>query len=240
MEDKLLKRIKNLLSLASSNNEHEAASAAAEAQRLMLEHGIETAQLSTADAPKAADRQSVDTGSMNVWVGVLAHHVAKATFCTVYRETGAGAGKSTNRLSICGFPGDIAACSLLLAWLTAEVNKFCEKEWLTQKASGVSANAWKKSFRLGACATIGQRLSADRETAKRELQAASGTTGTALVHLFTYEKQSEQAVSTFLASSGVHLKKGNKTSVKDVDAYSRGREAGKQINLNAPKRALTG
>ena len=223
MEDKLLKRIKNLLSLASSNNEHEAASAAAEAQRLMLEHGIETAQLSTADAPKAADRQSVDTGSMNVWVGILAHHVAKATFCTVYRVIGAGAGKSTNRLSICGFPQDIAACSLLLAWLTAEVNKFCEKEWLTQKSSGVSANAWKRSFRLGACATIGQRLSADRETAKRELQAAS--VGSALVLLSSYEKQSEQAVSIFLASSGVHLRRGHTATAKDVDAYSRGREA---------------
>ena len=236
MEDKLLTRIKRLLALASSNNEHEAASAAAEAQRLMLEHGIETAQLSTADAPKAADRQSVDTGSMNVWVGVLAHHVAKATFCTVYRETGAGAGKSTNRISICGFPGDIAACSLLLEWLAKEINRFCDAEWASVKTG--SANAWKKSFRLGACATIGQRLSEGRETAKRELQAANP--GTALVLLSSYEKQSQTAVSAFLASSGVHLRKGHNSGPKDVDAFSRGRVAGSQIELNAPKRALRG
>ncbi len=229
---KIHDRIKRLLSLASSSNEHEAASAAAEAQRLMLQHGIETAQLNVADAPKAADSLTYNTGNMNLWIAVLANHVAKATFCMVFRPMGAGAGKSTQQITICGFPQDVAACSLLLTWLANEVNRFCEQQWAQIKSSGISANAWKKSFRLGAVQVIGERLFQDRSEAKKQQNS------TALVHLSSYEKRSETAVSTLLASQGVRLKTGHASGPTNADGYTRGREAGAQINLNAPKRAL--
>lgn len=230
----ILEKVKNLLELSKSSNEHEAASAAAEAQRLMIKHGIESVQLNSPKAPKTADRVIVDTGSMNTWYSVLANHVAKATFCTVYKLTGAG--KSAQQIAICGFADDIAACNLLLTWLAQEINRLCDQQWEPLKSSGLSANAWKKSFRLGACVTIGQRLATDRELIKGEL--ATATASTALVRLETYERQSQLAVKTFLAAEGTRLCASRNAGPKDGDGFARGREAGASINLNPPKRAL--
>lgn len=234
----ILERVQNLLKLSTSSNEHEAAAAAAEAQRLMIKHGIESVQLNAADAPKSADRIIVETGSMNVWYSVLANHVAKATFCTVYKITGAGAGKSTQQVAICGFADDIAACNLLLAWLAQEIVRLCDQQWEPIKSSGLSANKWKKSFRLGAVLTIGQRLAADRDKVKGELAAANHGS-TALVRLETYEKQSALAVKTFLAAEGTRLCNSRVAGPKDGDGFARGREAGARISLNPPKKALT-
>ena len=142
------------------------------------------------------------------------------------------------QIAICGYASDIAACSLLLAWLAGEINRLCDQQWEPLRSSGLSANAWKKSFRLGACVTIGQRLAADREQFKGEL-ATANSGSTALVRLETYEKQSQLAVRNFLAAEGTRLCNSRVAGPKDGDGFARGREAGTRINLNPPKRALS-
>jgi len=231
-----LDKVKRLLALAQSNNPHEAAMAAAEAQRLMMKHGIEMAEL---NAPQSVDRLVVDTGSMNVWYRVLAKHVAGATFCTIYALSGAGPGKSTGQVAICGYKDDVAVASVLLAWLAQEVNRLCDLEWAPLRSSGLSANAWKKSFRLGAVHTIGQRLAMENQKQRAEL--SSGTVASsALVRLDTYSNDAALAVKKFLSAEGTRLSSSRAAGPKHGDAFAQGREAGHRVGLTPPKRALTG
>ena len=231
-----LDKVKRLLALAQSNNPHEAAAAAAEAQRLMMKHGIEMAEL---NAPQSVDRLIVNTGNMNVWYCVLAKHVAGATFCTIYGLAGAGPGKSAGQVAICGYKDDVAVASVLLVWLAQEVNRLCDLEWAPLRSSGLSANAWKKSFRLGAVHTIGQRLAIENQ--KQRAEFSSGTiASSALVRLDTYSNDAALAVKRFLSAEGTRLSSSKVAGPRHGDAFAQGREAGHRVGLTPPKRALTG
>jgi len=238
-----LDKVKRLLALAQSNNPHEAAAAAAEAQRLMMKHGIEMAEL---NAPQSVDRLIVDTGNMNVWYRVLAKHVAGATFCTIYALSGAGPGKSTGQVAICGYKDDVAVASVLLAWLAQEVNRLCDLEWAPLRSSGLSANAWKKSFRLGAVHTIGQRLAMENQKQRAILAETTAptsnwnTSSCALTRLDTYSNDAALAVKKFLSAEGTRLSSSRAAGPKHGDAFAQGREAGHRVGLTPPKRALTG
>lgn len=227
--NKILDRIKRLLALAQSDNPHEAALAASEAQRLMIQNGIESV---TMHEQHTADQVLIDAGSMNVWYRFLANDVAKATFCSVYAVRTGKAGKCAEKLSVCGYKQDIAVAIVLLTWLANEINRLCELAWAPLRSSGVSANAWKKSFRLGATSVIGKRLAEDRVKSLAEV-------GTALVKLDTYTEQSKAAVVALLRNEGISIRtKGVVADAKDQGAYGAGLIAGAQVALKPPSRAL--
>ncbi|WP_038229012.1 DUF2786 domain-containing protein [Vibrio sp. ER1A] len=84
MKNKVLDKIKKLLRLAKSNNANEAAIALSRAQKLMLEHGIES------DNPALAgvNDHTVDVLSKaktpTKYLGVLVHSISKAFGCECY------------------------------------------------------------------------------------------------------------------------------------------------------------
>lgn len=240
----ILNKIKRLLALSESNNPHEAAVAAAEAQRLMLKHGIEMAELGQ---KQQVETTSIDTGQMNVWYRVLAKHVADATFCTIYGEASGQAGKSAGKVVVCGYKDDVAVAVVLLAWLAQEINRLCELGWTREKEhysdGGLpSANAWKKSFRLGCVSTVGQRLQDDRKRQRQELATGlpdDPARPMALVRLDTYANDAALAVRKFLSAEGTRLSSSKAAGPRHGDAFAQGCEAGHRVGLTPPKRALT-
>lgn len=234
MTDPILSRIQKLLALATSDNVHESAQAAAAAQRLMLQHGIDSADL----APPSVQEITLDHDLANdTWFQILAKHVGESCFCRTYGKTVYVPGR-TNRRTVTvmlGRSNDVAVANVLLAWLAGEVNRLADKGWQIEsyhKHGVVHGKTWKNSFRQGAVKTLGERLQTSRKT---DVAAQSST---ALVKLETYATAAKEAITKHLGEQGVKLRSSATRNRVDRDGYGAGVVAGAGINLNAPTRAL--
>jgi len=236
--DPILSRIQKLLALATSDNVHESAQAAAAAQRLMLQHGIDSADL----APPSVQEIILDHDLANdTWFQILAKHVGESCFCRTYGKTVHVPGRVNRRTVtvMLGRANDVAVASVLLAWLAGEVNRLADKDWVREERGGsygygkpVHGKTWKNSFRQGAVKTLGERLQTSRKT---DVAAQSST---ALVKLETYATAAKEAITKHLGEQGVKLRSSATRNRVDRDGYGAGVVAGAGINLTAPTRAL--
>ena len=77
-QSKILERIKKLLALATSSNEHEAAAAMAKAQALMAEHGLTEAKIRLSDIGHADIKSQFSVSRMKKHELVLMNCIGKA------------------------------------------------------------------------------------------------------------------------------------------------------------------
>jgi len=81
--DKIIEKVKKCLALAKSSNEHEAAAALRQAQKLMQAHGIDDLDIEHADIQEERTRAgAIKTPA--IWECALAECVARAFDCVVY------------------------------------------------------------------------------------------------------------------------------------------------------------
>lgn len=81
-DDKILDKIKKCLALASSANEHEAAAALRQAQKLMEAHGVTQDDVLASQASEATAKAGAVTKPAN-WESMLASRIARAFGCTI-------------------------------------------------------------------------------------------------------------------------------------------------------------
>jgi hypothetical protein len=82
MDDRILDKIKKCLALASSANEHEAAAALRQAQKLMEQHGVSDCDVLAAQAGESGNKAGAATKPAQ-WEADLAISVAEAFGCRV-------------------------------------------------------------------------------------------------------------------------------------------------------------
>ncbi|OOG79199.1 hypothetical protein B0E41_25595 [Hydrogenophaga sp. A37] len=83
--DTALTKIKKCLALAKSSNEHEAAAAMRQAQKLMVEHNLTEADAALSDVSQVAQKTAMKT--MTPWESSLARAVADAFECDLVWST---------------------------------------------------------------------------------------------------------------------------------------------------------
>jgi len=229
-DENLLDKVKKLLRLAErTNSEGEAAAAAAAAQKLIERHKLDVAALDLSEAHEAPveapEKATLDgaEGRRNkcAWRGSLASGIARANACRVY-WTGP-------RLQIVGAPSDVATVRYMYAYLVREIDRLAET-----KSGG---KAWLHAWRMGAVATVSQRLREAREEARREARAeaqASGAGGAAIVRVnagIARIERAESAVEAVMAA--MKMRKGSTTKVRSWGAYEQGRADGATIRIAA-------
>jgi hypothetical protein len=87
VDEKILDKIRKCFALAKSSNEHEAAIALRQAQKLMQQHSITDFDVAHADIREESTRAGAARRPVH-WEGALATHVAAAFDCVVYLESG--------------------------------------------------------------------------------------------------------------------------------------------------------
>lgn len=171
-------RIRKLLNLSRSANEHEAAAAAARAAALMAEHEITEAMVaerdtSRPDADVAPPEAIIESGRNPdrtrrvAWQEVIASALGRSLDCETYLWNG--------RLCVMGRESNVRTWEYTRDYLWSEVNRLADAAWLTNGADlaavGQVPRQWKAAFRLGAADTIAARL----QQAKREREAQRRT-----------------------------------------------------------------
>lgn len=168
----LLDRVRKLLSLAKSDNVHEAAAAASKAQALITRYQLDPTRLDDRVSPTP-----LKVAVHLLWEGTKSRHdgwtinlacgVARTNRLRPYLSWMIG-----GRACIMGIgdPSDAETARFLIAWLIGEV----ERLYRESKPDGLDrgeGRAWANSFRLGCAGTIASRLyDAHREA--RELALA--------------------------------------------------------------------
>jgi len=214
----VLQKVRRLRALATSSNVHEAAAAAAAADRLIQEHRLSEAELESAGGPCEAigeDATPLETfaGRVTQWKSLLGNVLAKHYGCASYLDQHG----CTTTVRIIGRPSDIVAVRDMYAWLTLEIERLA--------AANARGRAGKNAYRLGAVMGISRGLRQSRATTP-ETKAPAGSTAMVL------EARTAEADRWMTAAHKLGAST-SKLSVSDLASFSRGRADGANIHLGA-------
>ena len=220
---RVIEKVRKLRALATSTNVHEAAAAAATAERLLLEHELSEAEIAGAgDEPRERAEpagEHLDAHGANVtrWRSFLAAYLARVHGCTTWLEPHWS--KETRntawKVRIAGRPSDVAIVRYLHTWLTAEILRLVASEGQGRGRS------WRNSYAWGAVEGIRGQM----DRARAEVRAAA--TGSALAVVDARLAEAEAVEPEKLRTSR------KPTPVRDLAAHARGRRAGEALHLGA-------
>lgn len=253
----IITKIRKLLELSKSTNEHEAANAAARAADLMLKHQIEEADLEAhggeAKPDPITDEAIDERGKWVSWKGWLTMGLAEAFGCETYRtlEWSNTKNKTVDAHHCVGPASALETIRYMYAYLTKEIERLADEGYKTEceerLKSGLDtrhlppARGWKASFRAGAANTIRARLEAQRKKTRAAAKELGQTTALAIV-----DKHREETIAKaqILAPWNYHKKGPNKGERKygsatytpsTTSGWDAGQSAGRNVNLGGNK-----
>lgn len=152
----IIEKIRKLLALADSSNEHEAALAAAHAQRLLSLHNLAMADIEANQRPKSADKIETSVAkTLPKWVRNLSASVCSAFDCQGIHHPAHG------KMTFIGVGADVQIAAYTFAYLEKTVRKLCAG-YMKQHSNGTFTNRNKElmrqSYYLGAVSTIATQL----------------------------------------------------------------------------------
>lgn len=227
--NEVVDKIKKLLKLSTSNNQHEAALAAARATELMLKYQIDAAEVSAEEEPQPDepvksmifDEAKPGTQRRALWKGTLASGLCKAFGCKIWWS-------SRNHIMFVGRPSDLTAVQYLYQYLVSEINRLTEKGWAEEgEFSGIQGKTWKNSFRVGAAHEITNRVQEQRKVTFKAAEVENKSTALMVI------QTREQAVVKFYdkLSSDMHFVSGGGPTVNSRDGYAAGQAAGRKVDI---------
>lgn len=233
----VIEKIKKLMRLSDTNRgatPAEAASAAAKAQALLLEHNLSMGSIGDMEEHIAGEKIGHETVNLEAtyltsrWHSRLMYRIAKPLFCDMVYEA-AKAGKAGKAI-IVGKPSNVEVVKYFYAYLHTTIDAMAleyRDEWREKMDKDGKKYTPDESFRvrvdfcLGAVDVVGERL-------KKEYEKATTTT-TATTALTTINNGALKAATKALFPKLRNLK--SQRQVNDI-ARSAGAVAGAIISLN--------
>jgi len=217
MTDKnpIIEKIKKLLALAASSNEHEAALAASHAQRLLAAHNLAMADIESERKPELADRVETSAAkNLPKWVRHLSGSVCAAFDCQAIHHP------ATGKLTFIGVGADVQIAAYTFAFLERTIRRLCS-QYMKCAVIASTANRqrelMRQSYYLGAVSTVTVRL--------REQKQQTPVTPGALVPV------KEGLIKKAMEDLGVIRTIRSRKSYINPDAYSCGQEDGRQVGI---------
>lgn len=212
----IIDKIRKLLALAHSSNEHEAALAAGHAQRLLSEHNLAMADIEAAHRPDRADRvEAVVSKTLPKWVRHLSAGVSNAFDCQAIHHP------ATGKMTFIGVGADVQIAAYTFSYLDRTIRKLCST-YMKHHVGSTIANRrrelMRQSYYLGAVSTITARL--------REQKAQTPVTTGALVPL------KEGLIRQAMRELGNIRIMHSRRSYISSDAYCKGQSDGSQVGIN--------
>jgi predicted SprT family Zn-dependent metalloprotease len=213
IETKMIERVARLLALAESPNVHEAEAATAAAHRLMLKYNLEAGKSATARA-YGFRHLGTPSGRIGEHDRILAmllgkHFFVEVIWVPVYRPL---EGKRGSVLEICGALSNLAIAEYVHAYLLHT----SEELWNEHKrAHKIAGNRDRRVFLVGVMAGFAEKL-ARQATHHRE---------EGMVWL------KDADLSGFFRRRHPYVRNVRHAGTRKNEAFSHGREAGRQINI---------
>jgi uncharacterized protein DUF2786 len=212
----IIEKIKKLLALANSSNEHEAALAASHAQRLLSEHNLAMADIEASHKPDKADKvETAVSKTLPKWMRHLSAGVSTAFDCQAIHHP------ATGKMTFIGVGADVQIAAHTFTYLNRTVRKLCSN-YMKQHVGSTIANRhrelMRQSYYLGAVSTIIARL--------REQTVQTPVTTGALVPV------KEGLIRQAMNEIGNLRTMRSRKSYVNTDAYAKGQTDGGQVGIN--------
>ena len=212
----IIDKIKKLLALANSSNEHEAALAASHAQRLLSEHNLAMADIDAAQQPdKAGAVETSVAKSLPKWLRQLSAGVSSAFDCQAIHHP------ATGILTFIGVGADPQVAAYTFTYLDRTVRKLCSgymKQHVSRTITNRHRELMRQSYYLGAISTITVRLG--------EQKLCTPVTTGALVPV------KEALIRRSMNEIGTIRTIHSRRSFVHADAYVSGQNDGRQVGVH--------
>ncbi len=221
-EPKVLRKIRKLLALAQSPNEHEARLAAAKAQRLMLENNLAEAETG-APLVYAARQLGPVKGRFQAHEKVLAGLLSEHFFveCIWMQGCDVNRGLMGRYLEIIGTPENLE----LAAWVHAYLLETAERLWAVHKRrQGIRGNAERRRYLAGVMAGFREQLRGQAKLNREEGLVWVG----------------DPDLRGFFERRHPYVQKRRGPRIRATDAWHHGKAAGREIVLRKPVGAAAG
>lgn len=222
MQQELIDKIAKLLALAEKNNNvHEAATAAAMAQRLLTEHRLTMVDVESSQEEKIEERDPLfESKVKTTWKGVLVRAVCDANGCVGFWHS-----CSWGKMRIVGRLSDVQIVRYFYTYLEREIERLCMRAMRVQDIDAgeerIRGKSQATSYKYGAACEISDRLKAEAEDAQAKASVS------AIVRI----THKDQEVRDFCKRT-IGLATRNVRAHINHDAFERGRAAGRGIALN--------
>jgi uncharacterized protein DUF2786 len=224
----VIDKIQKLRRLATSSNVHEAAAAAALADKLIQEHGLQEAQLE-AEGKAPGEKPSLETEPVAAWTGLtpawqmaLGGLLCNHYDCACYRENIRREGKRVGEvLRIVGRPSDVSTFRYMYAWLVLEIERLAQAARPVEPCrSPADLVAYRNSFRHGAVNGVIYAM----RNAKAEAQKQA--TSAAIVLVNARQAEAEAA----MAAAAGKLRSTKLGRASRGDGFRDGHKAGQNLH----------
>jgi hypothetical protein len=211
----VIEKIKKLLALTDSGNEHEAALAAAHVQRLLSAHNLAMADITSTTPPDKADRVETDVArNLPKWLRHLSAGVGSAFDCQSIHHPAKGT------MTFIGVGADAQVAAYTFSYLDRTVRKLCAgylKQHAGSAVVGRQRELLRHSYYLGAVSTITHQL----QDQKKQTPVTPG----ALVPL------KEELIKSAMNDLGPIRTMHSRRSYINASAYNQGQSDGREIAI---------
>ncbi len=238
--EQTIEKIRKLLSLANSSNEHEANIANKQAQKLISQFHIDQAEIeNTTKVKQEIVSVTVNSGSKSniLWKCRLLGDISKVNNCDFYTQKKESDEKSKSNSEkfassytvylVVGGKANVELVEILFNLILDQVEYFA-KEYTPSVVSRQTSKSEKNSFKLGIVTRISQRLKEGKEEVIKEHIALKGASSTALMVIDQERKEIELFVAKNLGKTGVRAE--HKVNIKQ-NAYQAGIQKGDSVIL---------
>jgi hypothetical protein len=212
----IIDKIRKLLALADSCNEHEAALAAAHAQRLLAAHNLAMADIEAAHKPdKANTIEATVSKTLPKWMRHLSSGVSIAFDCQAIHHPAIG------KLTFIGVGADVQVAAYIFAYLAQTIRKLCSnymKQHVSDTVPAKNRELRRQSYYLGAVSTVTLRL----QEQKKQTPITTG----ALVPV------KEGLIKKAMSEMGPIRTMHSRRSYINASAYDQGQTDGQHIKIH--------
>lgn len=218
-EDRLLQRLRKVLSLAESPNEHEAEVAVGKARQILLHYNLDVVSL---DAERHFGRRSLGPAkgrraSFELWLSLILQDFFFVE--TIWAETYIAArDQSATVLEVYGTAANIEMAAYVYDYLTG----LMEPLWQSyRRASGIASNRERQRYWSGVMEGFYRKL--------RERDLAERTESGALV-----QWKGDEKLRAYYRHINPHVRVRYGRGVHPSEAYQAGLEEGRQVEIRRP------
>jgi len=224
--EQIVARVQKLLALATSPNEHEAASAAAKAHALLAEHNLSLSEVASSNSDTDTPVGTVESTTVHgtPYERRMWSQVAKLNFCS-YFYTRTYKGKILHNV-VGNQANSLVACAMA-TYLMDTVLRLSKEA----RAERDESMRWRDAFRKGCADTITHRIM------ERIKELRSGEDATKSIsnpgNLPALYDDQNKAVQAYLAKNHPNLTTAKSREGRaDASAYRSGSQAGSTVSLN--------
>lgn len=144
MNENIILKIKKLLALSESSNEHEAKTAMLKAQELLVKHKLSMEEVKEHKDISVTEKKTDITFTKARWKGRLAYVIAENFGCYNYYKT-----KRTNTIVFVGKDEDVLVCKIVLEYAIDTIDSIVKRLRYKYRKYGYSTKGLENDFALG-------------------------------------------------------------------------------------------